>query len=44
VRPATPLAIIRASSEEREAHLRMLTLIDQASQGATVWRRLEAGA
>jgi DNA polymerase III subunit epsilon len=37
-----PLRVIRASDEEREAHAERLRAIDKASDGACVWRRLEA--
>ena len=37
-----PLPVIRATEEELRAHARNLDNIDQASDGGTVWRQLEA--
>lgn len=41
-RPATALriAVVRATEAELAAHEHVLALVDQASRGATVWRRI----
>jgi DNA polymerase-3 subunit epsilon len=44
VRPRGVLRIVRASAEELAAHEHLLTLIDKASGGKTVWRSLEQEA
>jgi DNA polymerase III subunit epsilon len=43
-RPAGGLRIVRASSEELEAHERALKTIDKSSGGKTIWRALESVA
>jgi hypothetical protein len=35
------IAVIRANEEELAAHEQALALLDKASGGITVWRRLE---
>ena len=35
------IAVVRANEEEMAAHEQALTLLDKASGGATVWRRLD---
>jgi DNA polymerase-3 subunit epsilon len=42
VRPgsAPAIAVVRASEDEMSAHELVLTLLDKASRGNTVWRRL----
>jgi len=42
VRPIGELRVIRASAEELIAHQRVLAVLDKASGGKTVWRRVEA--
>jgi DNA polymerase-3 subunit epsilon len=37
-----PLRVIRASDRERRAHAECLRAIDEASDGACIWRQLEA--
>lgn len=41
---ALPLAVLRASAEEIEAHEAMLADIDKASNGKTLWRQREGNA
>ncbi|MFO7306657.1 MAG: DNA polymerase III subunit epsilon [Gammaproteobacteria bacterium] len=41
VRTVGPLRVVRATEEERRAHEHILSLIDKASGGKTLWRRLE---
>lgn len=36
----TPFAVVKASDEEMAAHDHVLALLDKASRGRTVWRRL----
>jgi len=40
-RPRGVLRVVRASEEELAAHERILSIIDKASGGKTVWRALE---
>lgn len=41
VRTVGALRVVRATEEELNAHERVLTLIDKASGGKTLWRRVE---
>jgi len=41
VRPAEPLRVIEATSEERAAHAALATLLQKASGGSCVWMQLE---
>lgn len=42
VRPAGGLRVVRANAEELALHERVLSMIDKASGGKTIWRTLEA--
>jgi len=43
-RPRGALLVVRAATQELEAHERRLEALDKASGGRTVWRTLEPGA
>src|ERR1700686_2013064 len=41
VRPAEPLRVVEATSEERAAHAELTTLLQKASGGSCLWMKLE---